>query len=92
MQPETDPPAVSKALSAYDDNPVLDSQGAAFVLGVSTDLLKKWRHRRLGPDYIQYGKGGTVRYEVKALLDFRDYYRIYLHSKRYGHREVDAGA
>ncbi len=81
MQPETDPPAVSKPLSAYDDDPVLDSQGAAFVLGVSVDLLKKWRQRRQGPDYIQYGAGGSVRYEVKALLEFRDAYRVRVYSK-----------
>ena len=76
MQPETDPPAVSKPLSAYDDDPVLDSQGAAFV-----GLLKKWRQRRQGPDFIQYGAGGSVRYEVKALLEIRDAYRVRVYSK-----------
>jgi len=88
MRPETDPTVGSKPLSACDDNPVVDSRGAAFVLGVSVDLLKKWRQRMLGPDYVQYGSGGPVRYEVKALLDFRDCYKIYLHSKRYGRREA----
>ena len=70
-----------KPLSAYDDNPVLNEHGAAFVVGVSPDLLKKWRSRRQGPDYLQYGQGGPVRYELKALLAFRDYYRVYLSSK-----------
>jgi hypothetical protein len=74
---------VSKPLSDYDSNPVLDSQGAAFVLGVSVDLLKKWRKRMRGPDYIQYGAAGTVRYELKALMEFRDYYKIYLNPTRY---------
>ena len=91
-QPAANPPAVSKPLSAYDDNPVLDAQGASFVLGVSVDLLKKWRQRKLGPDYIQYGAGGTVRYEVKVLLEFRDYYRVYLHSGRYVPREAHPDA
>jgi hypothetical protein len=59
-------------LSAYDDNPVLNEAGAAFVLGVSQDLLKKWRQRKQGPDYIQYGHNGPVRYELNALLVFRD--------------------
>ncbi len=70
-----------KPLSAYDDNPVLNERGAAFVVGVSPDLLKKWRQRNQGPDYTQYGQGGPVRYELKALLAFRDYHRVYL-SKR----------
>ena len=80
VQPGTNAPAVSQPLSAFDDNPVLDSQGAAFVLGVSVDLLKKWRQRRQGPDYIQYGASGAVRYEVKALLEFRDSYRVRVYS------------
>jgi len=70
-----------KPLSAYDDNPVLNEQGAAFVVGVSADLLKKWRQRKQGPDYLQYGPGGPVRYELKALMAFRDYYKIYLSSR-----------
>jgi len=70
-----------KPLSAYDDNPVLSEQGAAFIIGVSADLLKKWRSRNQGPNYLQYGPGGPVRYELNALLAFRDYYRVYLSSK-----------
>jgi hypothetical protein len=72
----------AKPLSAYDNNPVLNDQGAAFILGVSSDLLKKWRQRKQGPDYIQYGPSGPVRYELNELMEFRDYYRIYLSSSR----------
>lgn len=85
-------PVKSKPLSECDDNPVLNEQAAAFILGVSADLLKKWRQRKQGPDYIQYGSGGPVRYEIKALLAFRDDYKVYLSSKRYGHRETPANA
>jgi hypothetical protein len=66
----------SRPLSAYDDNPVLDEAGAAFIVGVSADCLKKWRQRKQGPDYLQYGKNGPVRYELKALLEFRDQHRV----------------
>jgi hypothetical protein len=90
--PSTKPPVPSKPLSASDDNPVLNDQGAAFILGVSVDLLKKWRQRRQGPDYIQYGPRGLVRYELKALMEFRDYYKIYLNSSRYGRLKVPAEA
>jgi hypothetical protein len=66
----------SRPLSAYDDNPVLDEAGAAFIVGVSADCLKKWRQRKQGPDYLQYGKNGPVRYKLKALLEFRDLHRV----------------
>jgi hypothetical protein len=71
-----------KPLSAYDDNPVLNEDGAAFVVGVSADLLKKWRHRNQGPSYIQYGKDGPVRYELNELLEFRDSHKVYLTHRR----------
>jgi hypothetical protein len=79
---DSKPPVESEPLSTIDSNPVLDSQGAAFVLGVSVDLLKKWRQRHQGPDYIKYGTNGPVRYEIKTLLHFRDQYRMYLNSQR----------
>jgi hypothetical protein len=90
--PATSLPVKAKPLSECDDNPVLNEQGAAFVVGVSADLLKKWQQRKQGPDYLQYGPAGPVRYELKALMAFRDSCRVYLHSKRYGHREAPAGA
>ncbi len=58
-------------ISAFDDNPVFDEFCAARFLGLSTETLKKWRQRDLGPDYIQYGPGGPVRYELNALMAFR---------------------
>jgi hypothetical protein len=67
-----------KPISAYDDNPVFNESGAATIIGVSAEQLKKWRQRGRGPDYIQYGLGGTVRYELKALMDFRAAYRVRL--------------
>jgi len=65
-----------KPLSAYDDNPVFDEIGAAHFIGVTANCLKKWRQRKQGPDYLQYGKNGPVRYELKALMDFRDKHRV----------------
>jgi hypothetical protein len=63
-------------ISAFNDNPVLNEIGAAQFLGLSTEQLKKWRQRNLGPDYIQYGPGGPVRYAIKALVDFRDAHTV----------------
>ena len=69
-------PLEPRPLSAYDDNPVLNEAGAAFIVGVTADCLKKWRQRKQGPDYIQYGPNGPVRYELKALMEFRDRYKV----------------
>lgn len=62
--------AAPKPLSAFNDDPLLDTAGAATYLAVEPDTLKKWRQRRQGPDYIQYGPNGPVRYAVKALIEF----------------------
>jgi len=67
-------------LSAYDDNPVLNETGAAFIVGVTADCLKKWRQRKQGPDHTQYGRNGPVRYELEALMKFRDKHRVKLSS------------
>ena len=65
-----------RPISAYDDNPVFNEIGAARLIGVTADCLKKWRQRKEGPDYIQYGRNGAVRYELKALMKFRDKHRV----------------
>jgi hypothetical protein len=67
-------------VSAYCNNPVLDERGAAAFLGLSQDLLKKWRQRSYGPNYIQYGKNGPVRYEFNELTEFRAFHRVQLRS------------
>jgi hypothetical protein len=56
---------------AYDDNPVFNEASAATFLGISAERMKKWRQRNQGPDYLQYGPGGPVRYELNALIAFR---------------------
>jgi hypothetical protein len=57
-------------------DPVLDVHEAAIVLGVSQDLLEKWRQRDQGPAFIQYlGPGGPVRYELSALEAYKAAHR-----------------
>lgn len=60
-----------RPLSAFDDNPIFNENGAARFLGISAECVKKWRQRNQGPDYLQYGRGGPVRYELHALMAFR---------------------
>jgi len=56
-----------KPTRAIFGNPVVNEHGAAGLLGVSQELLKKWQQRSLGPNYIQYGKNGPIRYELTLL-------------------------
>ncbi len=65
-----------KPLSIIDDVPIFDGCDAARILGVSDERLKKWRQRNQGPDYIQYGKDGSVRYELTALMAYRAAHRV----------------
>jgi hypothetical protein len=60
-----------RPILAYDDNPVFNEASAATFLGISAERMKKWRQRNQGPDYLQYGPGGPVRYELNALIAFR---------------------
>ena len=50
--------------------PVVAVGVAAVILGVSVDLMEKWRQRGVGPDYIKY-QGGPVRYAMSALNEYR---------------------
>jgi hypothetical protein len=71
----------SRSLSTFDDNPLFGTCGAAEILAVTVELLKKWRQRNLGPDYVQYGTGGPVRYELNALIAFRELHRVRVNPK-----------
>ena len=64
-------------LSAINDDPVFDPRAAATILGRTADTLKKWRQRGQGPDYIQYGEDGPVRYQWSALKRFQAQHTIH---------------
>jgi hypothetical protein len=81
QMPAEYPSVESRALSTFDDNPLFGTCEAAEFLAVGVDLLKKWRRRNQGPDYVQYGPGGPVRYELDALMAFRARHRVRVSSK-----------
>jgi len=54
-----------------NDDPLVGTRGAAIILGLSLDLLKKWRQRNQGPEYYQYEQDGAVSYSVRALQAFK---------------------
>jgi hypothetical protein len=66
----------AKPLSAINDDPVVDAIDGAVILGVKVATLKKWRQRNQGPDFIQYGQHGPVRYRVRALMEFRESHTV----------------
>ncbi len=74
--PEEYPSVESRAHSTSDDNPLFGTCEAAVILGITAELLKKWRQRDQGPDYVQNGPGGPVRYELDALMAFRARHRV----------------
>jgi hypothetical protein len=64
-------------LSAINDDPVFEYRDAAEILGVSPELVEKWRQRYEGPDFIQYGgPGGPVRYALSALMAYREHFTV----------------
>lgn len=71
-----------RPISAINDDPLFDTHDAAKILGVSDDLLKKWRQRNRGPHYVQYGQSGPVRY---LLSDLKAY--IAAHEVRPGNEQ-----
>ena len=54
-----------------DPDPVFDTRGAAEFLRVSKDWLKKKRQRDQGPNYMQYGDNGPIRYALSDLMAYR---------------------
>jgi hypothetical protein len=60
-----------RPMIAIDDDPVFNEFAAGRILGVTDECMKKWRQRDQGPDFIQYGKHGAVRYALKDLLAYR---------------------
>lgn len=63
-------------ISATSNNPALKECVAACILGLSDETLKKWRQRGIGPNYVQYGPDGAVRYLLSNLMEFRANHRI----------------
>ena len=68
--------------SFVNDDPVFDTPGAAIILGVKADTLKKWRTREQGPDYYQYEGDGPVRYPLSALLEYKAKFLVVTTKKR----------
>lgn len=48
---------------------LLSCGAAARLLGISGELLRVWRTRKIGPSYIKYPTGG-VRYREDVLVAF----------------------
>lgn len=79
-----------KPFHVINPDPVVDVRKAAIILGISQDLLEKWRQRGQGPAYIQFeGLGGPIRYELGELEAYKASHRI-KPSPRFRVRRVQA--
>lgn len=47
---------------------LVDTHGAAKILGRSAVTLKRWRHEGIGPDWIELE--GRVSYDVAVLVEY----------------------
>lgn len=77
-------------------DPLVGTRGAAIILGVSSDLLNRWRQRCKGPDYYQYEEAGPVLYSVRTLNAFKAANLVIPRKKRTelmsfssGHSQID---
>lgn len=59
-----------------DEDPVFPSVAAAILVGVSEELMKKWRQRGEGPSYYQYGPEGRIVYALSDLNAFKATHRV----------------
>jgi hypothetical protein len=68
-------------VSTYDGSPIFSTRGASRFLGLHAEKLMKWRQPDQGPDYIQSGTGGPVRYKLDALVALREINKVVVGAK-----------
>ncbi len=54
---------------SFDDDDLFTTEEAAELLGVSSATLKKWRPKRVGPEYLKME--GMIRYTGYSLRAYR---------------------
>jgi DNA-binding transcriptional MerR regulator len=50
------------------------AEAAKLLGGISTDTLRDWRYRGVGPAYVRVGQ--QVRYDLRDLERYRDAQRV----------------
>lgn len=70
------PPIANIAIAPIPTDRVLDTRGAANILGETHDVLKKWRQRNQGPDYVRF-PDGHIRYRLSTLLQFLEDHTVH---------------
>jgi hypothetical protein len=66
LKPLPLPPVPAPAANPLEIGTLLDTAGAARLLGVSRGLLQQWRLRNQGPPYLRL-ENETIRYHVADL-------------------------
>jgi hypothetical protein len=63
------PPAPQIDIAPIPTDRMLNTWDAAKILGETHEVLKKWRQRDQGPEYIRF-PNGDIRYRLSTLLKF----------------------
>jgi phage/plasmid-associated DNA primase len=63
------PPVTQIAIAPIPTDRVLNTRAAAKILGETHEVLKKWRQRDQGPEYVHF-PNGHIRYRLSVLKKF----------------------
>ncbi len=62
------PPAPQIAVAPYPTERMLTAPSAAYILGLTHEVLEKWR-RSQGPVFVRF-PNGDIRYRLSAVMKF----------------------
>jgi hypothetical protein len=65
------PPAPQIAIAPFPTDRLIATPSAAYILGVTDEVLKKWRQRSQGPEFVRF-PNGDIRYRLSTLLKFME--------------------
>jgi hypothetical protein len=56
-------------MAPFPTDRMLTTPSAAYILGVTHEVLKKWRQRSQGPEFVRF-PNGDIRYCLSAVMKF----------------------
>ena len=69
------PPVTQIAIVPIPTDRMLNTRRAAKILGETYEVLKKWRQRDQGPEYIRF-PNSDIRYRLSTLLKFIEHHTV----------------
>ena len=56
-------------MAPFPTDRLIATPSAAYILGVTDEVMKKWRQRRQGPEFVRF-PNGDIRYRISAVMKF----------------------